>query len=400
MSNDSQKFNRRIFHVDLDAFYAAVEQREYPEYRGKPVVIGAAPGKRGVVSACSYEARKYGIHSAMPVSTAQRLCPDVIFLPVRMKLYQKVSSEIMEIFTEFTPDITQISIDEAFLDMTGTDRLFGTPEETGMLIKDTIKSKTGLAISIGISHSRFLAKLASDFDKPDGLWIVPEGGELEFLDKLELKDIWGLGKKTLQRLNDLNINSVSDLRTFSENSLKSIFGKSAGSFLFRACRGVDLEIYNTEARSNSISNETTFQEDLNDRAVIEKVILELSHHVMFRIIKEHKKSKSLSLKLRFSDFTSTTAQKTYGHYIRSAEEIYARSLELLESRWNGMDTVRLIGIGMLSVEDAEAAEQPELFEGSYEKQKMVEKAVFRIKGKGNRITKASLLDSSIKPKKE
>ena len=270
----NKDFQTRIFHVDLDAFYAAVEQHENPEYLNKPVIIGASPGRRGVVSACSYEARKYGIHSAMPVSIAQRLCPEAIFLPVRMKLYQEVSAEIMEIFYEFTPEICQVSIDEAFLDMTGTDRLFGTIEETGLMIKSRIKEKTGLTISIGAASSRFIAKLASDYGKPDGLCVVKAGAELEFLDRLELKDIWGLGKKTLERLSDLNITTIQTLRSFSEQSLNSIFGKSGGSFLFRACRGIDISMYNTETKNNSISNETTFQEDINDRDVLELVLLD------------------------------------------------------------------------------------------------------------------------------
>ena len=395
-----KKFQARIFHVDLDAFYAAVEQRENPEYSGKPVVIGASPGKRGVVSACSYEARKFGIHSAMPVSIAKRLCPQAVFLPVRMKLYQEVSAEIMQIFREFTPEICQISIDEAFLDMTGTDRLFGTIEETGMMIKKTIRDKTGLTISIGAAPTRFLAKLASDYGKPDGLYIVSPGEELQFLDQLSLKDIWGLGKKTLERLNDLNITTVSELRSFSEKSLNTIFGRAGGSFLFRACRGVDIDMYNTEAKSNSISNETTFQQDINDRDVLERVLLELSHHVMFRAMKENKKSKSISIKLRYSDFTSTTAQKTFDHYIHSAEEIYTQSIELLNSRWNGSTPVRLIGTGLLSLESADTPEQHELFEEAFEKKQKVEKAVFRLKNRGDLITKASLLNNKIKPKKE
>ena len=390
-------FSKRIFHVDLDAFYAAVEQNENPEYRGKPVVIGASPGSRGVVSACSYEARKYGVHSAMPISIAKRRCPGAVFLPVRMKRYQEVSAEVMEIFTGFTPEICQISIDEAFLDMTGTDRLFGSVRETGALIKKTVKERTGLTISIGAAENRFLAKLASDYGKPDGLCIVPRGGELEFIDKLDLKDIWGLGKKTLQRLSDLNITTVSGLRTFSENSLISIFGNSAGSFLFKACRGVDIGMYSTEAKSNSISNETTFQEDVGDRDVLEKVLLELSHHIMFRAMKEKKKSRTVCLKLRYSDFSSTTAQKTFPHFIGSAEEIYKHSIELLDARWNGSETIRLIGTGLMSLEPADTPEQPELFGNSFEKKKKVEKAVFRIKGKGNSITKASLLGESDKP---
>ncbi len=398
MSN-KKDFEKRIFHVDLDAFYAAVEQREYPEYQGKPVIIGASPGKRGVVSACSYEARKFGVHSAMPISTAKRLCPEGIYLPVRMKLYQEVSSVIMNCFDEFTPQKNQISIDEAFLDMTGTDRLFGSIEETGLLIKRRVKEISGLNISIGAAPTQFLAKLASDYGKPDGLYIIRNGEELDFLDKLRLKDIWGLGRKTLERLNELNIFTISDLRKMNERSLISNFGKSGGSFLYRACRGIDIDIYNTEAKSNSISNETTFQEDVYDRDIIERVLLELSHHVMFRALKENKKSKSICIKLRYADFTSTTAQKTFDHYIHSAEEIYARSIELLNSRWNEASAIRLIGTGLLSLESSDKPEQVNLFENEFEKQRKVEQAVLKIKDRGDKITKASLLNNSIGPKK-
>ncbi len=391
---------KRIFHVDLDAFYAAVEQRENPELIGKPVIIGGNPGSRGVVSACSYEARKYGVHSAMPTVTASRLCPEGVFLPVRMKLYQSVSAGIMKLFEEFTPDIMQISIDEAFLDMTGTHRLFGSVYDTGMMIKKRVKEESGLNISIGAAQTRFLAKLASDYGKPDGLCIVKEGETEAFLDRLELKDIWGLGKKTLEKLSDLNIKTIPELRTFSENALMSIFGKSGGEFLYKACRGVDLDIYNTAVKSSSISNETTFASDVRDREVLEKMLLELSHHVMFRMIKENKKSKTLCLKVRFSDFTSTTAQKTLNHYVTSAEELFQHSIELLNTRWNGTEPVRLIGTGFNSVENADSPEQPELFEDPFEKKYRVEKAVFSIKTKGSKVTKASLLNSEHKAKKE
>ena len=397
MNSSDSGFRKRIFHVDLDAFYAAVEQNEKPELRGKPVIIGAAPGGRGVVSACSYEARRFGVHSAMPVSIAKRRCPQAVFLPVRMKRYQEISAEIMSIFTNFTPEICQISIDEAFLDMTGTDRLFGSIRDTGMMIKNEIKKQTGLTISIGAAENRFLAKLASDYGKPDGLCIVEKGCELEFLDQLELKDIWGLGKKTVQRLTDLDIGSVKTLRSFSENSLIGIFGQSAGNFLYRACRGIDIGMYESETKSNSISNETTFQHDINDREILENVLLDLSHHIMFRAMRENKKSRTVCIKLRYSDFSSTTAQRTLPSYIVSAEEIFKHSIELLNTRWNGSSTIRLIGAGLMSLESSSNPEQTELFENSFARKKKVEKAVFQIKGRGNKITKASLLGSDEKP---
>ena len=253
-----------IFHVDMDAFYASVEQNDHPEYRGKPVIIGARPGTRGVVSACSYEARKFGVHSAMPISRAYRLCPKGIYLPVRMKRYQEVSARIMELFGDFTPVVRQISVDEAFLDMTGTRRLFGDPEEAARAIKERVRTETGCTISIGIASNHYVAKMASEYGKPDGLYRVEEGREEEFLDKLRLGDLWGVGGKTLERLEELNITTVSRLREFSEGILSSMLGKAAGAYLYSAARGRNPGVFSEEPKSRSISNEITFPEDTRD----------------------------------------------------------------------------------------------------------------------------------------
>ena len=197
------------FCADMDAFFASVEQHDNPDYMGKPLIVGGLEGHRGVVSACSYEARKYGVHSAMPAATAHKLCPDGIFVPVRMKRYKEVSDHIMEIFSRFAPEVIQNSIDEAFLDMTGTEKLMGKPEEVAARIKACVKEETGLTVSIGIGENRYLAKLASDYRKPDGLYQVKKGQEIEFIDSIPLKKLWGIGKSTWAHLEKSGISTAA-----------------------------------------------------------------------------------------------------------------------------------------------------------------------------------------------
>jgi DNA polymerase IV len=385
-----------FFHVDMDAFYAAVEQSDKPEVKGKPVIIGAAPGRRGVVSACSYEARAYGIHSAMPISEAFRRCPHGAFLPVRMERYQEVSRIIMSLFSQFTPEIKQISVDEAFLDMTGTGRLFGPPEKAASDIKKLIKETTGLTISIGIAPNRFLAKLASEVDKPDGLFRVKAGEEEQFLDSLELKSLWGLGKKTLQRLHELNIRSIKDLRSCNMQLLKRMMGDASGEFLYNACRGIDPGIFRDEVKTKSISNETTFGRDIRDREAVRITLLELSHQVMFRMMAEGERGSTVFIKVRFSDFRTTTAQKTLSKAVSSAEELLSVAEQLLSQRWNGSDEIRLIGLGVSGLE-ATQKEQGELFEDQWDRKKQVEETVLKLRSRGNRMVKASLLKSDRSP---
>jgi len=382
-----------IFHVDMDAFYAAVEQADNPALKGKPVIIGARPGTRGVVSACSYEARSFGVHSAMPISEAHRRCPGGVYLPVRMSRYQEMSRRIMKIFEDFTPAIQQISVDEAFLDMTGTERLFGTPEEAAGKLKAKVKAETDLTISVGIANNKLLAKLASDYRKPDGLYRVRKGEEEPFIDTLKLKDLWGIGKKTLARLEELNIIDPPTLRAVDKASLRRLFGKAGGEYLYEVVRGHDPGILQQETKSRSLSGEVTFEEDTNDPEVIKQVFLDLAHQLMFRLLKEEYIGSTVCIKLRFSDFTTTTAQKKLRHPVYSAEEIYDVAHSLLRKRWNGSREVRLVGLGLANVSRKAAAQQQDLFSDPYDRKKQVEKAVLSIRAKGNRIDKASLIDA-------
>ncbi|MDA3938044.1 MAG: DNA polymerase IV [Spirochaetia bacterium] len=385
-----------IFHVDMDAFYASVEQADNPEYLGKPVIIGASPGHRGVVAACSYEARKFGIHSAMPISQAYARCRDGIYLPVRMKRYQEVSRTIMAAFNDFTPDVIQISVDEAFLNMTGTEKLFGTPVETGHKIKARIKIDTDLNISVGIAHNKFLAKLASEYKKPNGLYIVQKGKEIEFIDSLKLGDLWGLGKKTLERLENYNIFTPGDLRSIDQSQLENLLGSSSGDFLYKIVRGIDPGMYTGEIKNRSVSNEITFGEDTKDAEVLKLTLLELSYKVMFRVLEAEEKGRTVQLKLRYSDFTTITVRETHNSVINSAEELFDIANKLFHKKWKKSETIRLIGLGLSSLEDINTRGQIELFEDSYEQSKKVEKVALEIRRKGNKLTKASLLNRNIR----
>jgi DNA polymerase-4 len=382
-----------VFHVDLDAFYASVEQRDDPSLKGRPVIVGAAPGHRGVVSACSYEARRFGIHSAMPISQAVRRCPQGVYLPVRMERYLRVSREVMAILAGFTPHLQQISVDEAFLDLTGTERLFGPARRTAERIKARVREATGLTITVGIGPNKYIAKLATNSGKPDGLVeVTPERAEA-FLDGVALKDLWGIGEKTLQRLTELNITSVRQLRGLPQPELARLLGNGAAGFLSSVAKGSDPGIFAEEPHSRSLSSETTFERDRKDRTGIERILLELCHQVMFRMIEEGWKSKTVALKLRFHDFTTVSAQKTLKHWVSSAEELHAVARELLSSRWSGGTPVRLVGIGCSNLSPVDAQDQLELFADGYARKKKAEEAVFRLRRKMGdaTVTKASLL---------
>jgi DNA polymerase IV len=379
-----------IFHVDLDAFYASVEQRDDPTLRGRPVIVGALPGHRGVVSACSYEARRFGVRSAMPISEAARRCPKGVFLPVRMDHYIEVSHRIMTILRGYAPQVQQISVDEAFLDLTGTERLLGDPLAAGREIKDRVREAERLTISIGIAPNRYLAKLASESGKPDGLVQVREGQEIPFLDGLRLKDLWGLGKKTLARLREAGITTVPELRALSERQLASLLGEGGARFLYGAARGADLGIHSEAPRSHSLSHEMTFEHDTADQEILRTSLLELSQLLIKRILEEDDHSRTVSLKLRTSDFETTTIQTTLPRPPGSAREIHRVALELLDKRWDGTTPVRLIGVGV----QGSVAQEPfqgELFDQALDRERRIEQVALELSRKDATLTRASLL---------
>lgn len=382
-------------HVDLDAFYASVECVDDPSLAGKPLVVGARPGRRGVVSSCSYEARRFGIHSAMPIAQARRLCPQAVFLPVRMSRYLEVSQRIMAILSDFTPVCQRISIDEALLDLSGTQRLYGPPQEAGVRIKQRVRRETGLTLSIGIAANRFVAKLASEACKPDGLRVIAAGEEGEFLESLPLEKLWGVGEATRRRLLAAGIDSVAALREYSAEALGALMGEACGRYLFAAARGRDPGILSEKPRSRSISSEVTFETDVADPRALARTLLELSEEVAFRMHGEGFSANTATLKLRTFDFLTTTAQRTVQRAIGSSDELYALTRALLQTRWDGRTPVRLVGVGVAA--RAEAGEAPysqgELFEDDLDRRHRVEQAVSRLQERlqGVRLTKASLL---------
>ena len=382
-------------HVDIDAFYASVEQRDNPQLQALPVIVGAQPGNRGVVSSCSYEARRYGVKSAMPISEAYRRCPQGVYLPVRMKRYALMSGEIMDLLRQFSPDFQQISIDEAFLDLTGTHRLYGPPDNAARMLKAAVKDSMGLTVSVGVAPNRYVAKLASEYAKPDGLHVVEEGDEQAFIDMLHLRDLWGVGAKTLARLDAAGIRSVRDLRGQHLLSLTERFGPGAGRYLYSVVRGIDPGIHPSRGRGHSLSAETTFGTDTADAREIRRAVLDLSHDVAARLLEGRSTSRTVVLKLRTHDFTTTTVRRTVKHAVASAEEVYSIALGLLEEKWDSVTPVRLIGVGVVNPESSDGVVQLELFGDQYERKRRVEAVVKDLKERlcGVRITKGSLLET-------
>ncbi len=367
-----------FFHVDMDAFYAAVEMRDRPELRGKPLLVGWDSQHRGVVAACSYEARRFGIHSAMPMSTAKRLCPDAVVVPVDMHRYQTVSRRIHAVFREFSPVVQAISIDEAFLDMSGTERLLGPPEASARRLKERVRALTELTVSVGVGCSRFIAKLASDVDKPDGLHVVRPGSESDFVLTLELKDLWGLGKQTRLRLDRLGIDTVETLRAKPIEYLRGHFGESGGEFLHRVARGEDPGIYTGTSAGHSISGERTFAEDIDDREELRLRVLALSQEIMQRTRREEWIGRTVTVKYRYSDFETHTHQQTVPRPVADADELFGIAWNLFTGRWNGTP-LRLIGVGISgSVESADTT-QLDMF--TDDRNRSIEEAALQLEDK-------------------
>lgn len=385
------------FHVDLDAFFASVEQLDHPEFAGKPVIVGAAPGRRGVVSTCSYEARAFGVHSALPISEAVRLCPGGIYLPVRMERYVEVSRRVMEILADFSPDIRQISVDEAFLEMTGTEGLWGPPEAAARSLKSAVRDRTGLTISVGAGENRYVAKIASGFGKPDGLMIVPPGGESAFMAALPLSKLWGAGEKTQERFRELGIRSVPQLRAIGRTGLCALFGKAGGAFLFAAAQGQDPGIYRTETGSRSMSTERTFGQDLSDRETLEGILLGMAQELTARAWREGCRSRTVFLKLRYADFKTLNPRKTQPGYLKDSEAVWTTALDLLKAAWDG-NPIRLAGLGLANLQDGEGPAQGELFPSEDDRRARVERAVFELEKKGfGKVTKARLIPGKDRP---
>jgi DNA polymerase-4 len=342
---------RFILHVDMDAFYASVEVREQPGLAGRPVIVGGSPRGRGVVSAANYEARRFGVHSAMPTARAMRLCPEAVWLPVRMELYATVSRQIREIFNRYTPLVEPLSLDEAFLDVTASTRLFGTAVEIANAIKKAIRHELSLVASVGIAPNKFIAKIASDLDKPDGFVEVKPKEAQAFLDPLPVSRVWGVGKATGKELDRLGIKRIEQLRQQSEVVLADRFGKF-GSHLWRLANGMDERPVVSDSEAKSISNETTFDSDINNRDTLRAWLLELTEQVCWRLRQHELYGRTVQIKLRFADFSTITRSHTLVEATHQTKQVWQAVLKLFE---HAMQTesrsLRLVGVGVSSLND-------------------------------------------------
>ena len=395
MSSEENKIKHYYLHADLDAFFASVEQLDHPEYRGKPVIVGGRPeDKRSVVSTASYEARVFGVHSAMPTAKAYQLCPQGIFVHGRMKRYSELSYQIMQIFSDFSPDVQQMSIDEAFIDLTGTEKLFGPPEQTAFKIKERVKKETGLTVSIGLAPTKYLAKLASDMKKPDGFYMIEEGTEEQFMLNLPLKKVWGIGDKTYEALKMAGLKTTRDIHEKSLEALSFMFGQNTGSFLYNVVRGIETVTFDRKTKSHSISNEATFPFDLTDIYTAETAMLDLCHSVIFRLLKENGFSRTVQVKIRYEDFSTVSIQQTYPQSVLTLDALYEAAKELFEKKYERGRGIRLLGIALENIESTERTYQPGLFDDNNEKKQNVEKAILKLEKKHPeiKIHKARMLE--------
>jgi len=359
-----------IIHLDMDAFYPAVEVLDNPELRGKPVIVGGSR-ERGVVSSASYEARRFGVHSAQPIATAVRLCPNAIFLLGRMHRYREVSKQIFEIFTRFTPLVEPLSIDEAFLDVTGSERLLGGPVEIAKAVRATVQGEIGLTVSAGVAPSKFVAKIASDMDKPDGLTVVPFERVRSFLDPLPIEKMWGVGKVTREALARLNIHTFKDLRCFDPGFLQRKFGKN-GVRMHQLSTGMDERDVVPDHETKSVGNERTFMQDVTELGDAKKALLALATQVGRRMRRKKMTGKTVSLKVKYHDFKQITRAKTLAGLTDDGLEIYRVACDLLQKTEAGRRPVRLLGVSLSQLCFADAAGQLSLFNNDQSVQKRKE----------------------------
>ncbi len=359
---------RPILHVDMDAFFAAIEQRDHPEWRGLPVVVGAPPDRRGVVSTASYEARRFGVHSAMPSRTAARLCPNAVFVPVDMARYRAVSARLMEILHSYTPQVEPASIDEAFLDVRGAYPHWPDPVVLARALKERIRDELGLTASVGVAPNKFLAKLASDLNKPDGLTATPWEPEAvrSFLAPLPVTRLWGVGPVTAGRLARLGIRRIGDLQRLDPRALSRRLGPAAARQLLALAAGEDPRTVAPERVEKSISHEITFEQDCTDPAVVRRRLIELAENVGARLRRAGKSARTGQLKLRYGDFHTITRRRTFPKPAAADRFLIRCALELL-AREDLSRPVRLVGFGVLNLVPEPGMEtagpfQPELFE--------------------------------------
>lgn len=379
---------RKIIHIDMDAFYASVEELDHPEYRGRPVIVGADPkggSGRGVVAAANYAARKFGVHSALPVSRAYRLCPQGVYVQPRMRRYEEISRAVFEIFRRYTDLVEGLSLDEAFLDVTGSERLFGSSDKIGRRIKDEVRGELGLVCSVGVAPSKFVAKIASDIDKPDGFRVVLEDEVVAFLAPLPVERLWGVGEKTAALLRRRGVAQIGDVAKLTPEMTRAMLGEH-GLHLLDLARGIDDREVIPDQDAKSIGAESTFNEDTADADEISSTLLMLSDRVASRLRKEGVKALGVTLKFRDAAFETVTRAKTLDEPTDVTAEIYEAALALLKKTgWRGERKVRLLGVTASRLA-SHAPVQAGLFGGGEKsaKLKLAETAIDQIREKFGR----------------
>jgi DNA polymerase-4 len=343
---------RTILHADLDAFYASVEVLDNPSLRGRPVIVGGDPNARGVVSAASYEARAFGVHSAMPLRTAHRLCPNGVFLPGRFDRYRELSRQVMRIFASYTPLVEPVSLDEAFMDVTASRATLGDGETIGRNLKQRVLDEAGLVVSVGVASNKLCAKVASDLRKPDALVIVPPGGEAAFLAPLPVSRLWGVGPQSRQTLADYGVTTIGQLAALPEGTLRRRFGIHGAALRLRA-QGVDPSRVVTGQAPKSVGHELTFDHDVTDPARLEATLLDLAESVASRLRHHELAAGAVQLKLRYEGFDTITRQAPLGHQVRDSERLYEMGVTLLRKAVSGDRAVRLIGLTAINLSEVQ-----------------------------------------------
>ncbi len=370
---------RRIIHIDLDAFFVSVEQVENPELKGKPVVVGGRPEGRGVVASASYEARAFGLHAGMPLTTASRLCPQAIFIQGSFPKYRDASQRFMTILTDFSPYLEPLGLDEAYLDATGFESIYGSTHQMAVKIKQRIKDELGLCASVGIAGGKVVAKVASELSKPDGLLEVAAGKERSFLAPLPIAKLPGVGRKTERKLNGLGINILYELSIMPLSALKSHLGAS-GEVLHRFANGIDDREVEPPATAKSISRETTFSKDTRDRPLLKATLHYLGERVGAELRQRGKRARCITLKLRYADFTTITRRHSLSQSSDSDQTIFDTGLGLLNKALaEERQAVRLIGIGVSNL--VESGKQLDMLDASRERQEQLDRAIDRIRKK-------------------
>ncbi len=342
--SDDRKRQRKIIHVDMDAFFASVEQRDYPQYRGKPLIVGGKPNERGVVAACSYEARQFGIRSAMPSSTAYRLCPEAIFVPHRFDVYREISEQIRAIFWRYANEVEPLSFDEAYLDVTEANYFNGSATYIAQAVKREVAAETNLVASAGVSYNKFLAKMASDMDKPDGLYVIPPEAGPGFVASLAIGRFHGIGPATEAKMKSIGIETGGDLKQWTEAALVDQFGKT-GHYFYHIARGIDKRPVQSARRRKSIGKETTFQQDIRSIIELRGQLDQLSEQVWADLQRLKFTARTVTLKVKYADFRQVTRSATFEDGL---DLPMIRSLipELLSRTEAGQLAVRLIGIAV------------------------------------------------------